>query len=471
MPTDTKDPFAQSPGASDPGWARRMVNPRYWTATDWITTAAPIVLEAAAASAPEVTLPLLGVMDTGKALSFLGSTRLGRTLLSTAIGATAGKLTGTGAVKGGVTAGIGNALGETGVGLLHGATKAVARGGRKMLLLQTSRDLADLVSEKLPLLSSALKSGSSKAANLAALFRRPTSAGRSFAEKTYGSELGKVEDDIESQMRAHAIWQAKQGKTASKLPALPGQVSSNPSIDMTQVLKAQQLFPVHVIDDQGNWVVQHMPFKDAVAVMRDKWPRGYRFTGTERDSIAANEWRHYRSLDSQAIGQKLRSVSPQLADAWQGARNKWELAHTFANIFSDPKSFDRITGEVNSEQVANHLYGATPAKLNEKAYLERIAGPEYANRVHGAVIHESAKPGEQLPLTSDVLGPGGHGRVGLSFSAFPPFVHPYVHEAGGAGLHVTGSNLPWVHPIPEAVLRAAGRHGTTQAVEDTTGEE
>lgn len=448
-----------------PSFLRHMVDPRTWTRSDWIVTIAPLVVEAAAAGAPEVSLPIIGAIDTARAFEFLAGSMKGRALVNAAAGALASKMEGNPLLsfKTGVGAAsntIGGLLGEGVAGVAKMVGRTVAGGLRRATLSRTGQKLWGLVNEHLPLLSSGSTGGASQW--LGNAFRRATPGSRSAAEHIYGNELGKVEDKIEQ----NAISSRPASLQTRRLAMQAGHPLAG------GVVKTQALFPVHVIDANHNWSVQHLPFKEAVSLMKEKWPKGYRFTGTERDTLTGAEWRRYRAMDSRAIGQRLKSLDPKLADEWQAARMKWLTSHHLSDIFSDPKSFDPVTGEVNSGHIARHLYGDTPGKIAHKVELQRAAGGDFANRFHAAVIHE-AKAHPNLPQTQDIIGMPKElsGHASISAMGMP---HLGIH-LGHAGQRFTGTDIPFKEigrpKIPYSLLRATGRHGTEQAKEGFFGED
>ena len=447
--------FRVDPNAEDTRFDFGLV-PR--TKADWITTAAPLVAEALAVAAPEVTLPVIGAVDLARAFQLMTSSMVGRTALSAAVGAIANKMTGRNSLEGAAAGGLGNLAGEGVGGIVKGAGRLVGGGMRKMVLGRSSRKLASVIGEGLPAVNGELRSTKDPAAAMKRLFRRATQGGRSAVEKHYGGELGNTEDTID--------------RTLTSRGPLKGFNAKGQAVRYTR----KTLFPVHVIDANGDWQIEQKPFKEAVAIMRDKYPRGYRISGTERDAMVAAEWRRMRQADSQNIGKTLATANPQLAEQWQTARKKWELAHVYSNILSDPKSYDPISGQVNTEHIDRHLEGETPNKISEYEQLQRIVDPNYAAKVKGAVIHVRPQEGKDLPVVRDIVGIPESGGTSIGVGISPWGVHPHVQPHAGSAafrpavVRGTSSTLPWVTEKPAAnpligLLRALGRHAGVETTD------
>ena len=411
-----------------------------------------------------MTLPLIGAVDLGRAFKLASSTVAGREAMNAAAGAVAAKMQGDPTLEGAAGGALVGLLGEgtAGVGKLAGRT---ARGGARVTTLgKSSKMLRDLVSKKLPILSHGLE-GKPASALRNAFARVHVKGGRSPAEQLYGDEIQKVEDNIERAMQTTTSRKASlqtRFRAMQQGKSLPGGLVTSTH---------EELFPVHVMTSQG-WAVTRVPFKEATALMREKWPRGYRLTGAERDSATAEEWRKFQHQDSKAITAHLRTVDPQLADQWQQARNNWALAHSFADMFSDPQSFDPVTGEVNTQHLAKHMYGAAPDGVAKKPHIARLAGADYANQVHGAITHE--KPSRDMPNISDIVKMPDETKGRFHLHPSPPFVSFGFHPPSGE-FFPRGTGVPFSEKgrakVPYSILRALGKHGAIQAKEDIMGKD
>lgn len=457
---ETLDTLRGGGGPSGTSTLRQMVDPTKWSRTDWILSMAPLVVEAAAVMAPEVTLPIIGAVDLGKAFKLATSTTAGRAAVNAAAGAMASKLSGGGYRVGAAEGAVAGLLSEGVSGVAKLAGRTASGGTRVATLGKSSKMLRDTISQKLPHLSAGLEGR--PASKLKQVFGRERLKGTaSPAERIYGHNLDVVENNIENAMTSSR----PAGLATRRVAMMKGKPLSGAQV--ANYHTHQELFPVHVHTPNG-WAVARLPFKEAVQAMREKWPRGYTLTGTERDTIAGEQWREFRAKDSKAIAAHLKTIDPKLANDWQGARHDWELAHSFGDMFSDPKITDDVTGEINSQVMTQHLVGGTPARIGQKEHLARVAGRDFANKIHGAVTHQ--KPSANMAYHSDIVKMPDEVKARFGLGGHFPYIHMSFHPPSGE-FFPQGTEVPFSEKgrakIPYSVLRALGRHGMVQGAEAT----